>query len=146
MKTLTSMMRKQKIGIDLQTQQLHALRQRCTAADRHVQQLREECRETEQYLWLQLAADREISLDRLGLARLRHGEQQDLCAHAERELQQLNEAVRQLEKAILLDEKKLEKFAEVFAERQRAGQREAQRQEWQTLDEHILATQRQRAS
>jgi hypothetical protein len=47
--------------------------------------------------------------------------------------------VKQLEKAILYAEKTLEKFAEVFAARQREARQEAQRREWQALDEHVLA-------
>jgi hypothetical protein len=139
MKTLTAMMRKQKIEIDMQKQALHALRQRFAAAGRDLEQSRKTCQEAEHYLWAQLSVEQEISLDRLNLARLRHDEQQDACVRAETQLQQLTGEVKQLEKAILYAEKTLEKFAEVFAARQREARQEAQRREWQALDEHVLA-------
>jgi uncharacterized coiled-coil protein SlyX len=147
MKTLTAMMRKQKIEIDMQRQALHSLRQRFDASNRDLEQTRKTCGEAEHYLWAQLSAEQEISLDRLNLARLRHDEQQDACARAEAHLQHLSGEVKHLEKAILRAEKTLEKFAEVFAARQREARQEAQRREWQALDEHVLARleKRQRA-
>lgn len=145
MKTLSAMIRKQKITIDVQKQELHTLRQRHADNERELQHWRDQCRDTEQYLWLQVTAGHEISLDRLSLARLLHSEQQDRCVQTERVVTQLAEAVAQLEKTIAYAEKAMEKFVDLFATRKREARNEVQRQEWQTLDEWAVNAARQRA-
>jgi hypothetical protein len=145
MKTLTAMIRKQKITIDLQKQELHALRQRHAECERELQHWRQLCSETEQYLWLQVTAGHEISLDRLNLARMNHNEQQNRCAQTEVLLKQMVDEVLALEKTIAYGEKALEKFAELFAERKREARNAAQNKEWEALDEWAVNTLGQRA-
>lgn len=145
MQTLIAMIRKQRIDIDLKRQQLHRLQQQSSAAEQELRQASERRSQAERYLWLQLSTDGELSLERLNLARRRLQEQQLLCAHSEQEIRRLATEMRPLESAILLDEKKLEKFADVLADRQRDARDEIQRQEWLALDEHILSSRRQRA-
>jgi hypothetical protein len=145
MRALNAMLRKQKVEVDLQKQQLHALQQRHSAADRDLQDSRAHCSESERYLRLQLTDAQEISLDRLTLARRRHGEQQEACTRAERFVQELANEMQRQEQALQRAEKTLEKLAEILSERRREAAQELQKQEWQQLDEQILATRRQRA-
>jgi hypothetical protein len=145
MKALNAMLRKQKVTVDLQKQQLHALQQRHTAADRELQTYREHCSESERYLRLQLDDTQEISLDRLALARRHHAEHHDSCTSAERFLEKLTAELRSQEQALQRAEKTLEKLTGIATERRREAARELQEQEWQQLDEQILATRGQRA-
>lgn len=145
MKTLIAMIRKQKITVDVKKQALHVLQQRHADSEQELQLWRNRCRETEQYLWLQVATGHEIALDHLHRARQQLAEQQDSCVSVERQLEQLNTDIEQLVKDIAYAEKALEKFADLVAERKREARSEAQRAEWQALDEWALNIARQRA-
>lgn len=146
MRALSAMLRKQKVEVDLQKQQLHMLQQRHVSADRELQSAREHCGESERYLRLQLTDAQEISLDRLALARRRHGEQQALCTRAEHCVEELAAELKQQEQVLQRAEKTLEKLAEILSQRKREAAQELQKQEWLQLDEQILATRGQRVS
>lgn len=132
------MIRKQKVTVDVQKQALHMLHKRHAGSDRELQHWRGLSKETEKYLLLQMTIGSEISLDRLDLARRHHGEQQDRCARLVLQLNQLSNEIGALEKAIAHAEKALEKYAELFAQRQQERRSTAQLGEWQALDEWVL--------
>lgn len=145
MKTLAAMIRKQKITINLQKQELHILLQRRAESERNLQDWRSRCLETERYLELQVTAGHEIALDRFQLARLHHSEYRDRCAEIELQFKQWAAEVVQKEKVIVYAEKTLEKFSELFVQRKLEGRSATQRVEWQMMDEWAVNAQRQRA-